>query len=149
MSTLTRFRKQSAIQFINTMMELTNHTVTYANKLPKSVKFIWTVKLCGLCQDSLIDLHTVNVIYFTNREEYMRRKVLLENVLGRLDTLEAFLTCIALSPYYGYIDDKKNNVFEIEDGYPFRRWGELLDEERRLIKGLLNSDAKRVEQLPR
>ena len=144
MSTLVRFRKQSKIQFIDTMIELTNHTVTYTNKLPKSVKFTWSVKLCGLCQDTLIDLCQANVIYFSNKEEYLRRKALLESALGKLDALETFLTCLALSEYYGDIANTKGNVFEIEDGYPFRRWGELLDEERYLIKGLLSSDAKRL-----
>ena len=131
------------------MIELTNHTVTYTNKLPKSVKFTWTVKLCGLCQDTLIELCQANVIYFSNREEYMRRKTLLESALGKLDALETFLTCLALSPYYGNIDDTKSNVFEAEDGYPFRRWGELLDTERSLIKGLLSSDAKKVAEFPK
>ena len=147
MSTIRRFRKQSNIQFIDTMMELTNHTVFYANRLPKSVKFIWTTKLCDFCQEALLLLNKGNAIHFTNKDEYTKRKLFFEEALGTLNALEQFLTCISLSDYYDYLISKNGNEEEQSDPYPFQKWGELLDKERSLIKAILKADSLKAQVL--
>lgn len=139
MSTLVRFRNPSGVQFIDTVEELISHTTKYLGRLPKSDRFIWVTDLCSLVKRIGIECVSANTIKdFKIEHDFISRRDHLQKALGYLNALDFYLTIIAKDESkYNAIVKGSNN-----EDYPFIRWGELIDEERKLIKGVLKKDEK-------
>lgn len=142
MSTIARFRNPSSVQFIDTMNKLTSHTTFYLDKLPKSTKFTWQVRLVNLVQDSFLDVNRANAIKIKCEQDYKTRRTLLQNVLENMAALECFLSVLAQNDNYYHLI-----VHGSENDYPFVEWGNLIDQEVKLIKGVLKKDEEIFQRL--
>ena len=135
---ITRFRHESPVQFIQTMRELMAHTIRYMGRMPKSERFTWTLPLIELCRNtlhSLVEANSLDVLEY--REE---RKSVFSKAIGKMDALEEELSALAFDPaWFALVNG------DSKDCYPFVRWGELIDSERRLLRKVMASDENRVE----
>ena len=142
MSTIARFRNPSVVQYIDTMNKLTSHTSFYLDKLPKSTKFTWQVKLVNLMQDAFLNVNRANAIKVRNEQDYLSRRKLLLDALESIAALDCFLSVLAQNDnYYSLI------VKGTDNDYPFVHWGELIDEETKLLKGVLKKDEELFHRL--
>ena len=124
------------------MNELTSHTSFYLDRLPKSTKFTWQIKLVGLVQDAFIDVNRANAIKITTQKDYEERRLILQRVLECLASLDCFLSVLAQNDnYYAMI------TRDSENDYPWQHWGDLIDKEAKLIKGVLKKDKGLLEKL--
>ena len=137
MSTLSRFRKPSSVQFIDTIEDLISHTTKYLKRLPKSDRFIWVTDLCSLVKRIGIECISANAIKeFKIEQDFANRRDHLQKALGYLNALDFYLTIVAKDEEKYKAISKGSN----DEDYPFIRWGELIEKERGLIKGVLKKD---------
>ena len=137
MSVIKAFRQESKIQFIDTARELVVHTLTYCKKFPKSAMFLMTKDIAELAKNIYIQVVSANVIFPNSETDIEERKKHFDQALGYIDSLDCFLG-IAKDSYTSNEEGKK-----ISD-YGWIHWGELLENEKNLIKKVLSADSKRI-----
>lgn len=133
MATKVRDRKPSPIQYLETMRNLIIHTDFYMSKLPKALTFTKRVPISQMLMQAGSDAISANGIKAVCREDYLKRRNLLQNALGAINALDFHLSIL--------IDTQ--NYFTLLGEYAWEEWGRLISEERRLLLGVLEKDREK------
>lgn len=133
MATKVRDRKPSPIQYLETMRKLIIHTDFYMSKLPKALTFTKRVPISQMLMQAGRDAISANGIKAVCREDYLKRRDLLQNALGAINALDFHLSIL--------IDTQ--NYFTLLGEYAWEEWGRLISEERRLLLGVLEKDREK------
>lgn len=137
MSTLKRKRHLSGVQFIDTTIDLINHTNKYFKKLPKSTMFTWQQDMIRLLHQVLLYENKANVVMVKSKEEYQKRKDNLTDALGCLNSFECLLQCL----------EYDDNYFSILNEFAFKEWGRLIIEVRKLLLALIKKNEEKGSAL--
>ena len=133
MATRVRDRKPSPIQYIETMRHLIIHTDFYMAKLPKALTFTKRVPISQMLLEAANCLISANGIKAICKEDWLKRRDLLQNALGAVNALDFHLSIL--------IDTQ--NYFTLLGEFAWEEWGRLISEERRLILGVLEKDKEK------
>lgn len=137
MSVKVKDRKLSGIQFVDTARELVVHTIFYAKKFPKSMMFLITKDIVDTARSIYKNVVIANSIYPKSKLDIELRYKYLVQAKGLIDVLDGFIS-IAEDIY-----TKSPNDTKISD-YGWIHWGELLEQESKLIKGVITSDSSKT-----
>lgn len=140
MSVKVADRKLSSVQFVDTARELVVHTLTYAQKFPKKMMFLITKDIVDTARSIYKNVVIANSIYPKSKLDYEMRYKYFIQAKGLIEALDGYLS-IAKDVFKNPIEDSKVNT------YAFIHWGELLDMETKLIKGIIASDSQKYEAL--
>lgn len=96
-----------------------------------------------MVQDAYLDANRGYALRnFKTWDTFNKRKGYWENILENLACLDCFLSVLAQNPNYYSMITK-----ESENDYPWVHWGELIDEAKRLIEGVMKKDLERANKL--
>lgn len=146
-----RNRKLSSIQYIDTARELYKHTLAYAKKFPKSLMFFMTKDIVDTAREVYKEVVKANSCYPHSTADVEFRFRHLMEAKGLLDSLDGLLS-IALEMYDDHLlertelitlaDGKTKEVKKGISEYGWVQWGDYIEKEKNLIKGVLVSDSK-------
>lgn len=147
-------RRESGIQYIDTARELVVHTIGYARKFPKSMMFLLTKDIVDTAKSIYTNVVIANSCKPTSADAVKFRRAHFDEARGQIDALDGLLS-IALEMYSEKLleksvktTDKDGNERVKKQGisdYGWVHWGELLEKEKKLIKGILAVDAKNIQ----
>lgn len=127
MSVPTYRRKESTSQFIQTAQQLVRYTLQKSLKLPKRYTFFITTDLVKTSQEIYKNVLKMQVLYSPTEEHKKRKVELCEECLGLLSYLESQLDLVI-----AYTKEITENAFD--------KWVELIETEKRLLKGLIDKN---------
>jgi len=136
MSTRVSERKPSPIQFLATMRELVSMTWSNMRKCPKSSRFIYQTKICDIAETAYMHLIIADSIKVKTEKDKSQRRAHLFEALGLINTLEALLSIVQDN-----LESERNpsgkryittNAWNV--------WGAKINEERKLVLGLINRE---------
>lgn len=144
-------RKPSSVQYVDTACELLKHTISYARKFPKSLMFLFTKDVVDSAKAVYAGVVKANSCFPSSQKALDFRYEQLSNAKASLDVLDG-LVSIALEMYADSLLPKTETIHK-PDGtqktvthgiseYGWVHWGELIKEERKLIKGIMSKDAQ-------
>lgn len=151
---LAKDRKPSVVQYVETARKLVVHTVSYARKFPKSLMFLFTKDIVAAAREVYTNVVVANSIVPKKGEAFKIRFNHLMEAKGKLDVLDGLLS-IAVEMYESQLlpheevkisaDGTKHITKCGISEYGWVHWGELIEEEKKLIQGVLASDAKNIK----
>lgn len=120
----------SSIQYIDTARELVIHTIKYAKKFPKSAMFLIVKDIVDTAREIYKEVAKANSCYPRSKEDVSFRYAHLLEAKGAVDNLDGLLSVA-------------KELFEVDiSEYGWLHWGELINKEMNLIKGVISSDMK-------
>lgn len=117
-------RKQSSSQYIQTAQNLMKFTLQKSLKLPKRYTFFISTDLVKTAQDVYKKVMIIQTLYSQTAEHDLKKIELCEESIGLLNYLTSQLDILKV-----YCPNIQENTFV--------RWLELIEEEKRLLKGLI------------
>lgn len=141
MSVYKSKRGESAVQFIETARKLQEHTLTQCLKVPKRYTFLLTQEVMHLATDVYNNVVSANSVYPINQHEAQLRRDYLTAANASLQSLDRQLGLLA-----GVLYKNPENFKGFESA--FTTWGELINEEAKLISGIRRADRTRYKDLP-
>ena len=126
-------RTPSGIQYIDTAIQLAEHTIRYTNKkfAKKDMDLVRTLR--NISFDIVKDVKFANSLYGNDLEIVSLRKTTLITARGKLWSMGAVLSSIF-----------REIQCEVTDN-GWTGWGTLIDQEIALITNLLQSDKERAK----
>lgn len=140
MSVYKSKRGESSIQFIETARKLEVHTLEQCLKVPKRYSFLLTQEIMRLATAAYDEVIAANSVYPVNRHEVQTRRDHLIAANAALQQLDRQLGILAEVLW------KNPENFKGFDN-AFTVWGDLINDEARLISGLRRSDRQRYKAL--
>ena len=134
MSVVRSERGESSLQFLYNARELEKYTITKCVGFPKRYTFYISQRLGNLASEVHEECKKANSIYPKNNEEAQLRR---NHLLEARASLYAMVSKIELAC----------EIFGIEE-QKLKYWMSMVNEESRLISGVLTSDAQRFKDLP-
>jgi hypothetical protein len=141
MSVYKSKRGTSAMQFIETARQLEAHTLACCIKAPKRYSFFLTSRIMELASEVHDHVRAANNIWPTNqheaqlrRDELLRANIALQNLNPKLQLL------------YDAILQNPENCAWIHRA--MEKWGNLINEEAKLIAAVKKNDRQRYKDLP-
>ena len=125
------FRKPSGVQFVDTARELVVHALRYTRKFPKSMMLILTKDIVDESRTIYKEVIKANSVKPQSKGDVAFRQKHFYEALGALNALDALLTIAVDAVTASAISE-----------YGWTHWGELILNERKLIKGIISSDRK-------
>ena len=141
MSVYKSKRGESAVQFIETARKLQEHTLMQCLKVPKRYTFLLTQEVMHLATDVYNNVVSANSVYPINQHEAQLRRDYLTAANASLQSLDRQLGLLA-----GVLYKNPENFKGFESA--FTTWGELINEEAKLISGIRRADRTRYKDLP-
>lgn len=141
MSVYKSKRGESSIQFIEVARKLETHTLEQLLKVPKRYTFLLTTHVMELASAVYDDVVSANSIYPTNQHEAQTRRDFLIAANAALQSLDRQLGLLA-----GVLRKNPENFKGFDRA--FTTWGDLINEEAKLISGIRRSDRARYKDLP-
>ena len=141
MSVYKSKRGESSIQFIEVARKIECHTLEQCLKVPKRYTFLLTTRVMSLASDVYDHVVSANSIYPTNQHEAQTLRDHLIAANAALQSLDRQLGLLA-----GVLRKNPENFKGFETA--FMTWGELINEEAKLISGIRRSDRARYKDLP-
>lgn len=127
-------RKESKVLYIDRAWELHLETLRLAVSLPKSARFLITTDLTSSAKKVL-----ENCLIANRLRDKEKRIGILTETLGELDLIELlYINAIDIYGFKKKADNGKDTFGEIA----VTKIGTLLNDERRLISGVISSDRK-------
>ncbi len=141
MSVYKSKRGESAMQFVETARVLEAHTFACCMKAPKRYSFLLTTRIMELASEVHERVRAANNIWPTNQHEAQLR---------RDELLRANIALQNLNPKLQLLYD---SILQNPEGYDWihnamQRWGELINEEAKLIAAVKKNDRQRYKELP-
>lgn len=141
MSVYKSKRGESAMQFVETARQLEAHTFSCCMKAPKRYSFLLTTRIMELASEVHERVRAANNIWPTNQHEAQLR---------RDELLRANIALQNLNPKLQLLYD---SILQNPEGYDWihnamQRWGELINEEAKLIAAVKKNDRQRYKELP-
>lgn len=141
-------RNQSAAEFITSAINLRAFSVKVVAKFPKKYTFYGLHHTYELAQLIVDDLVRANSLYFAkNRtENYQPRHELFDKALGNLNCLSTHIVYL-----YDLLEKKappkeqKVLTQNTKSKELWQRWGSLINETRKLVLSVRESDSKRLQ----
>ena len=118
-------RRESAMQYLDTLKDLIAHTWVYLPKFPKTTRFIFQTKMNSVLLDCYNKAIMANLIFIKTRDDWQLKRNLINESIGNLASFEAILS-IVIVRYKQYVSD-----------YGWQQWGKLIAQERSLLAGVL------------
>lgn len=123
-------RRLSSIQYIDTARELVIHTIKYAKKFPKSAMFLIIKDIVDTAREIYKEVVKANSCYPRSKDDVSFRYGHLLEAKGAVDDLDGLLSIA-------------KELFEADiSEYGWLHWGDLINKEMNLIKGVISSDMK-------
>ncbi len=141
MSVYKSKRGESSIQFIETARKLEVHTLEQCLKVPKRYSFLLTQEIMRLATTVYGEVTAANSVFPLNQHEVQIRRDHLIAANAALQQLDRQLGILAEVLW------KNPENFKGFDN-AFTVWGELINEEAKLISGVRRSDRQRYKSLP-
>ena len=141
MSVYKSKRGESAVQFIEIARKLEEHTLTQCLKVPKRYTFLLTQEIMRLVTAVYNGVISANSVFPTNQHEAQLRRDYLIAANASLQSLDRQLGLLA-----GVLYKNPENFKGFESA--FTTWGELVNEETKLISGIRRADRARYKDLP-
>lgn len=129
MSVLQSQRTEARVQFITTARDLLNVVVRTCSRIPKKYTFYGLIHAYNLAQLIVDDLIRANTL-FLNKENYNKRKDLLDTAIGNLNCLSIHITYL-------------KEYAEIENKY-WIKIADLITTTQILVKKVKASDKERM-----
>lgn len=141
MSVYKSKRGESAMQFVETARQLEAHTFACCMKTPKRYSFLMTTRIMELAMEVHERVRAANNIWPTNQHEAQLR---------RDELLRANIALQNLNPKLQLLYD---SILQNPEGYKWihkamEKWGELINEEAKLIAAVKKNDRQRYKGLP-
>lgn len=136
MSVIKSKRGKSSVQFMQTGLDLVNHTISIVRKFPKSVTFYISVPTANAAKEMYANLKKGNSIIPQTKHELERRLDYFQDAYASLQVLSSEIDMAV-----------EHQIDEIAEGN-ILRWLELLDKEERLIRAQIKGDKERYKNLP-
>jgi len=128
-------RNESKVEFIDNARKLYEHTLKYTKKFPKSATFLVTRDIVEFAMIVFKNVISANKIYVKTEGDLAQRRYLLNEVLGNLSSLDAFIPIV--KDIYGV---------QLSD-FGWVEWGRLISKEQELVKGVMRSDEKKFTSI--
>lgn len=141
MSVYKSKRGESSVQFIETARKLESHTLAQCLKIPKRYTFLLTTHIMELASAVYDNVISANSIYPTSQHETQIRRDHFISANAALQSLDRQLGLLA------EVLRKNPENFKGFDN-AFMTWGELINEEAKLISGIKRADRARYKSLP-
>ena len=141
MSVYKSKRGKSSVQFVETARKLEEHTLEQCLKVPKRYTFLLTQQIMGLASTVYEEVVAANSIYPTNQHEAQLRRDHLTAANAALQALDRQLGLLA-----GVLWKNPENFKGFD--HAFTVWGDLINEEAKLISGIKRADRARYKDLP-
>ena len=141
MSVYKSKRGESAVQFIETARKLQEHTLTQCLKVPKRYTFLLTQEIMHLATAVYNGVVSANSVFPMNQHEVQLRRDYLIAANASLQSLDRQLGLLA-----GVLYKNPENFKGFESA--FTTWGDLINEEAKLISGVRRADRARYKDLP-
>lgn len=141
MSVYKSKRGKSSVQFVETARKLEEHTLEQCLKVPKRYTFLLTQRIMGLASTVYEEVVAANSIYPTNQHEAQLRRDHLTAANAALQALDRQLGLLA-----GVLWKNPENFKGFD--HAFTVWGDLINEEAKLISGIKRADRARYKDLP-
>lgn len=141
MSVYKSKRGESSIQFIEVARKIECHTLEQCLKVPKRYTFLLSTRIMDLAAAVYDNVVSANSVYPTNQHEAQTRRDYLIAANAALQSLDRQLGLLA-----GVLRKNPENFKGFE--HAFMTWGELINEEAKLISGIRRSDRARYKDLP-
>lgn len=141
MSVYKSKRGESSVQFIEVARKLEEHTLRQCLKVPKRYTFLLTQEIMRLATKVYEEVVAANSIFPTNQHEVQMRRDHLINANATLQALDRQLGLLA-----GVLWKNPENFKGFDNA--FTTWGDLINEEAKLISGIRRSDRARYKSLP-
>ena len=125
------FRKPSSVQFVETARELVVHAIRYTRKFPKSAMLLITKDIVDESRTIYKEVLKANSIKPQSKGDVAFRQKHFYEALGALNALDALLSIAVDIVTASAISE-----------YGWTHWGELILNERKLLKGIISSDRK-------
>lgn len=125
------FRKPSSVQFVETARELVVHAIRYTRKFPKSAMLLITKDIVDESRTVYKEVLKANSIKPQSKGDVSFRQKHFYEALGALNALDALLSIAVDIVTASTISE-----------YGWTHWGELILNERKLLKGIISSDRK-------
>lgn len=142
MSVIKNNRKESTMQFLDNMKKLHSFTISFCMKCPKRWDRFLTEDIAHLATLALVAVKKGNSIFPTNQHERQLRKDEFTKAIGNL---QAMVTLV--DNLFDYCQNNNNNDFQIKYS-KIENWMLEIDEELRLLLGLMKRDTERYKNLP-
>lgn len=143
MSVYTSRRKESTAKFIQEARNLRIFTIQILKRFPKSYRYIFVNNLLDLAASIYTDCIKANTVYVCSTMPQV------DIDLRRQHLTQAYTACGAIigeiSFCYEYVN-QGNNFFpdKIDYNKKFEQWITLASSTKKLIKGVMDSDKKRI-----
>ena len=141
MSVYKSKRGKSSVQFVETARKLEEHTLEQCLKVPKRYTFLLTQRIMGLASTVYEEVVAASSIYPTNQHEAQLRRDHLTAANAALQALDRQLGLLA-----GVLWKNPENFKGFD--HAFTVWGDLINEEAKLISGIKRADRARYKDLP-
>lgn len=141
MSVYKSKRGKSSVQFVETARKLEEHTLEQCLKVPKRYTFLLTQRIMGLASEVYEDVVSANSIFPVNQHEAQLRRDHLTAANAALQALDRQLGLLA-----GVLWKNPENFNGFD--HAFTVWGDLINEEAKLISGIKRADRARYKDLP-
>ena len=141
MSVYKSKRGKSSVQFVESARKLEEHTLEQCLKVPKRYTFHLTQRIMGLASTVYEEVVAANSIYPTNQHEAQLRRDHLTAANAALQALDRQLGLLA-----GVLWKNPENFKGFD--HAFTVWGDLINEEAKLISGIKRADRARYKDLP-
>lgn len=141
MSVYKSKRGKSSVQFVESARKLEEHTLEQCLKVPKRYTFLLTQRIMGLASTVYEEVVAANSIYPTNQHEAQLRRDHLTAANAALQALDRQLGLLA-----GVLWKNPENFKGFD--HAFTVWGDLINEEAKLISGIKRADRARYKDLP-
>lgn len=123
-------RRTSSIQYVDTARELAVHTIQYGRKFPKSAMFLIVKDIVDSARKVYTEVVIANSCYPKSLDDVAFRATHLREAKGNLEALDGLLSMAKV-------------IFQADiSDYGWLHWGDLINKEMSLIKGVMTSDAK-------
>lgn len=127
-------RHESGIEFIDNARKLFKHTVTYYKKMPKSLRFLITIRIHDLAREVYISVRKANA---TRPKTSLDVDIRYRHLTEAKGSLEALLGLLSQARY----------LYNIKlENYAWNEWGRLIGYQRYLIMRVINSDKKTLKE---
>lgn len=134
MPTRVADRRESPIQFLATMRDLTALIWSVMGRCPKHTRFIYQTKICNTASDCYLHLIIANSIYAKNDADTKQKRAHLFEALGLLNALEAMLEIVMTMVPLSKEDSNDERYIKMSI---WEQIGGMIGDERKLISGLL------------
>lgn len=138
MAVYKALRGESTVQFVETARKLAIHTRKYCLKMPKRYTFFGVQELVALADAVYNEVKMANSIYPTNAHEAQMRR---DHLTEANATLQAFIGQLSIMAELLKANNPSWLFFALDE------WGNLINEEAKLISATKKADKKRYSNL--